>query len=107
MNATFVVLGARARPRRVCSSRRLLPRRSVVALLTVAGVSSALVGLAPLDTDGGLHTLVATPLFVAQPLALLGARRRVAAVTGAWAVGAPRSPALSRPSARSGSASPW
>ena len=34
-------------------------------------------GLAPLDQDGTLHALAATPLFLAQPLALLLLGRRV------------------------------
>ena len=76
MNATFVVVGVALAMGPVLS-RRALPPLAVV-LLVVAGVSSAGVGLAPLDTSGGLHTLVALPLFVTQPLALLllGSTRR-------------------------------
>lgn len=50
----------------------------VTALLVVSGLSSVATGLAPLDRDATLHALAATPLFVAQPLALLvlGARLR-------------------------------
>ena len=43
----------------------------VTGLLVVAGVSSYATGLAPLDQDAALHTIAATPLFVAQPLAML------------------------------------
>lgn len=73
----------------------------VTALLVVSGASSYATGLAPLDQDATLHALAATPLFVAQPLALLllGARVRedrprlakallaTGAVTAAAAVG--------------------
>lgn len=50
----------------------------VTALLVVSGLSSVVTGLAPLDRDVTLHALAATPLFVAQPVALvvLGARLR-------------------------------
>ena len=73
----------------------------VTGLLVVSGVSSYATGLAPLDQDATLHAIAATPLFVAQPLALLllGARLReerprlakvllaTGAVTAAAAVG--------------------
>lgn len=54
---------------------------AAAALLVVAGVSTAAVGLVPLDVDRPLHLLVATPLFPAQNLAvlLLGMR-----LVGAW-----------------------
>jgi hypothetical membrane protein len=42
----------------------------VTCLLVVSGASSYAVGLAPLDQDASLHAMAATPLFVAQPLAL-------------------------------------
>lgn len=50
----------------------------VTGLLVVSGASSYATGMAPLDQDPALHALAATPLFVAQPLALLllGARVR-------------------------------
>lgn len=81
----------------------LLRRYAVVAgLLVVAGVSTAAVGVVPLDVDEALHHVVATPLFPAQNLAvlLLGARlggpwRRVlvgagiAGLAGSLAVVAP------------------
>ena len=73
----------------------------VTGLLVVSGVSSYATGLAPLDQDATLHAIAATPLFVAQPLALvlLGVRLRedrpglarvllaTGAVTAAAAVG--------------------
>jgi hypothetical membrane protein len=80
MNVTFVVIGtllalggllvAPALTRRTTSGVRWA---ALVAagLLTVAGISSAAVGLVPLDVDPELHTMVAAPLFVAQPVALL------------------------------------
>lgn len=43
----------------------------VTGLLVISGISSYATGLAPLDEDAAFHTLAATPLFVAQPLALL------------------------------------
>lgn len=43
----------------------------VTGLLVVSGVSSYATGLAPLDQDAALHAMAATPLFVAQPVALL------------------------------------
>ncbi|MCW2814897.1 MAG: hypothetical protein JWN84_2352 [Nocardioides sp.] len=56
--------------------------RVATALLVVAGLSSAAVGLAPVDQDAALHTLAATPLFVAQPLALLALARVLRARRG-------------------------
>lgn len=98
MNTSFVVFGVML----ALGALLLAPRtgRLATVLLVVAGASSVGVGLAPVDQDATLHTLVATPLFVLQPLALLvlarafRARRAVAvglllaaAVTGAAAVG--------------------
>jgi hypothetical membrane protein len=50
----------------------------VTGLLVVSGVSSYATGMAPLDVDRIKHSKAATPLFVAQPiaLALLGHRLR-------------------------------
>lgn len=76
MNATFVATGLLL----ALGAVLLAPRIGgvVTVLLAVAGLSSAAVGLAPVDQDAGLHFLVAAPLFVAQPLALcvLGVRVR-------------------------------
>ena len=65
----------------------------VAVLLVISGLSSVATGLAPLDQDATLHTIAATPLFLAQPAALIvlgvQARRsrpawaRVLLVTGA------------------------
>lgn len=83
MNASFVVIGALltlggalAAPyvvRRAATSGRAARGAAGAAmlLLVVAGASSVAVGLVPLDVDVDLHALVATPVFVVQPLALL------------------------------------
>lgn len=69
MNAAFVVFGV------LLAAGALLLRRPfgpwAAGLLVVSGLSSVATGLAPLDQDAGLHTLAATPLFVAQPVALV------------------------------------
>ncbi|MDO9455359.1 DUF998 domain-containing protein [Nocardioides sp.] len=69
MNGSFVGFGILL----ALGALLLAPRigRLSTVLLVVAGVSSVAVGLAPVDQDAGLHTLAATPLFVAQPIALL------------------------------------
>lgn len=72
MNATFLVIGlALALGGGLLWTLRDRAPRAAAVLLLVAGLSSAAVGLVPLDVDGELHSLVATPLFVTQPLALL------------------------------------
>lgn len=69
MNASFVGFGM------LLAVGALLLRRTfgpwVTALLVVSGLSSVATGLAPLDQDATLHGLAATPLFVAQPVALI------------------------------------
>ena len=76
MNASFVGFGVLLAGGAVLMARPLGPW--VSGLLVVSGLSSVATGLAPLDQDTTLHAIVATPLFVAQPiaLALLGARLR-------------------------------
>jgi hypothetical membrane protein len=49
----------------------------VTGLLVVSGVSSYATGLAPLDQDATLHAIAATPLFLLQPLALMGLGHRI------------------------------
>ena len=49
----------------------------VTGLLVVSGVSSYATGLAPLDQDATLHAIAATPLFLGQPLALMGLGHRI------------------------------
>ncbi|WP_147212928.1 DUF998 domain-containing protein, partial [Nocardioides szechwanensis] len=99
MNGSFVGFGMLLAGGAALLSRPLGPW--VTGLLVVSGLSSVATGLAPLDQDVTLHALAATPLFVAQPIALivLGARLRddqprlaralltTGAVTGAAAVG--------------------
>lgn len=77
MNAAFVVIGVLLSLGAVLAARAVVrgPRPVLagagMGLLVVAGLSSAAVGLVPLDVDGGLHALVATPVFLTQPAALL------------------------------------
>ncbi|MDR7253232.1 putative membrane protein [Nocardioides sp. BE266] len=99
MNGSFVGYGVMLAGGALLLARPLGPW--VTGLLVVSGVSSVATGLAPLDQDTTLHALAATPLFVAQPVALLllGARLRedrpwlaktllaTGAVTAAAAVG--------------------
>ncbi|NYE36465.1 putative membrane protein [Nocardioides cavernae] len=76
MNGSFMAYGVALAGGALLLARPLGPW--VTALLVVSGASSFATGLAPLDQDATLHALAATPLFVAQPLALvlLGARVR-------------------------------
>lgn len=76
MNGSFIVFGVLLAAGALLLSRPL--GRWVTGLLVVSGLSSVATGLAPLDQDVALHALAATPLFVAQPAALLvlGARLR-------------------------------
>lgn len=99
MNGGFIGYGVALAGGALLLARPLGPW--VTGLLVVSGASSCATGLAPLDQDPTLHALAATPLFVAQPLALLllGARVRAeqprlaralvttGAVTAAAAVG--------------------
>lgn len=75
MNGAFVVYGIALAGGALLLARSLGPW--VTALLVVSGLSSYATGLAPLDQHAALHALAATPLFVAQPLALLLLGRRV------------------------------
>ena len=78
MNGTFIGVGLLLAGGAALLARPLGP--GVAGLLVVSGVSSVATGLAPLDQDATLHALAATPLFVAQPIALvlLGMRLREA-----------------------------
>lgn len=74
MNGAFVVIGAFLALGAVLVTQDLAGRRSTwiaSLLLVVSGVSSLAVGLAPLDSQPEAHTLVAFPVFVAQPIALV------------------------------------
>lgn len=76
MNGSFIGFGSLLAVGSVLLSRSLGPW--VTGLLVVSGLSSVATGLAPLDQDATLHAIAATPLFVAQPIALivLGVRLR-------------------------------
>lgn len=84
MNGSFVVFGVLMAGGAVLLTRSLGPWAT--GLLVVSGVSSVATGFAPLDQNAALHALAATPLFVAQPLALLviGARLRTERSRLAW-----------------------
>lgn len=86
MNGSFMAFGGLLAGGAVLLSRPLGPW--VTGLLVVSGLSSVATGLAPLDQDATLHTIAATPLFVAQPIALmvLGARLRTEQPRLAWAL---------------------
>ena len=76
MNGSFMVFGTLLAGGALLLARPL--GRPAAGLLVVSGLSSFATGLAPLDQDATLHAVAATPLFVAQPIALLllGARTR-------------------------------
>lgn len=76
MNGSFMTFGVLLAGGAVLLARPLGPW--VTGLLVVSGLSSVATGLAPLDQDAALHAIAASPLFVAQPIALvvLGARLR-------------------------------
>ena len=69
MNGSFMAFGVLMAGGALLLARPLGPW--VTGLLVVSGASSFATGLAPLDQDATLHALAATPLFVAQPVALL------------------------------------
>lgn len=75
MNGSFIGYGALLAGGALLSTRTMGPLAT--SLLVVSGVSSMATGLAPLDQDATLHALAATPLFVAQPLALLALGHRL------------------------------
>ncbi|PKH42114.1 Protein of unknown function [Nocardioides alpinus] len=69
MNGSFMAYGVLLAGGALLLAKPLGPW--VTGLLVVSGVSSYATGLAPLDQDATLHAMAATPLFVAQPVALL------------------------------------
>jgi hypothetical membrane protein len=69
MNGAFMGYGVALAGGAILMARPLGPW--VTGLLVVSGASSYATGLAPLDQDATLHAMAATPLFVAQPLALM------------------------------------
>lgn len=95
MNVVFVVFGVLQALGALMLLRQPAWRYRLVGLLwSVAGLFSILVGLLPVDGHPVAHTLVALPVFVAQPLAILlhsrlmpaGATRRVGLLLGVVAV---------------------
>lgn len=86
MNGSFVGFGTLLAGGALLLARPLGPW--VTGLLVVSGLSSVATGLAPLDQDATLHAMVATPLFVAQPIALvlLGVRFRKEQPRLGWAL---------------------
>ena len=76
MNGSFIGYGALLAAGALLMAKPFGPWAS--GLLVVSGLSSIATGLAPLDQDATRHALAATPLFVAQPVALvaLGLRLR-------------------------------
>lgn len=69
MNGSFIGFGLLLAGGALLLARSLGPW--VTGLLVVSGLSSVATGLAPLDQDATLHAMAATPLFVAQPVALV------------------------------------
>lgn len=72
MNLAFVVFGALQALGAIMLLRHPAGRHRLVgSLWAVAGVFSILVGLLPVDEHPTAHTLVALPVFLAQPLAIV------------------------------------
>lgn len=95
MNLAFIAFGALQAVGAIPLVRDRARRPRVVGWLwVVAGVFSVGVGLAPVDVHPTLHSLVALPVFLAQPLALLlharwltkGRLRAVGTVLGVGAI---------------------
>lgn len=86
MNGSLVGFGVLLVAGAVLLARSLGPL--VTGLLVISGLSSVATGLAPLDQDATLHAIAATPLFVAQPVALimLGSQSRKNRPRRAWAL---------------------
>lgn len=74
MNVAFIWFGLTLLLGALLLGRRVLPGpagRAAVVLWCVSGLGSIAVGLTPVNENGTLHGLVAVPIFLAQPLALL------------------------------------
>ena len=74
MNVAFVWFGCTLIVGAVLLGRRVLPGRAGTAAVVawcVSGLGSIGVGLFPVNEDAAAHGLVALPIFVAQPLAVL------------------------------------
>jgi len=68
MNAAFIGFGVLLVVGSLLLTHNLGPW--VAGLLVISGLSSIATGLAPLDQNTALHSLFATPLFIAQPASL-------------------------------------
>ncbi|MEO7061796.1 MAG: DUF998 domain-containing protein [Lapillicoccus sp.] len=82
LNAGFVIFGLLRAVGALLLRDQLAPSRrriTAVALWVGSGVFSAAVGIAPVDTQPTVHGLVAAPLFVLQPLAVVAT-----ALAGGW-----------------------
>lgn len=75
MNGSFVAFGLLLAGSAVALSRRLGPWAT--GLLVVSGLSSVATVLTPQDQHATAHAIAATPLFVAQPAALVALAFRV------------------------------
>ena len=74
MNIGFIWFGATLALGALLLGSRTLPGRmgaSAVAVWCVSGLGSIGVGFVPVNENGDLHGLVALPIFLAQPVALL------------------------------------
>ncbi|KRC64003.1 hypothetical protein ASE12_04050 [Aeromicrobium sp. Root236] len=74
MNAGFVWFGITLALGALLLGSRVLPGRTgaaAVLVWCVSGLGSVGVGLVPVNEHGALHGLVALPVFLAQPTALL------------------------------------
>ncbi len=74
MNVGFIWFGVTLALGALLLGARILPGRvgtAAVAMWCVSGLGSVAVGLVPVNENGGLHGLVALPVFLAQPTALL------------------------------------
>jgi len=74
MNVGFVWFGVTLAVGALLLGPRILPGTTggaAVAVWCVSGLASIGVGLVPVNENGGLHGLVALPVFLAQPTALL------------------------------------
>ncbi len=74
MNVAFIWFGVTLALGALLLGARILPGRvgtAAVVMWCVSGLGSVGVGLVPVNEHGGLHGLVALPVFLAQPTALL------------------------------------
>lgn len=75
MNGSFVIFGLLLAGSAVALTRRIGPWAT--GLLVVSGLSSIATGLTPQDQGATAHAIAATPLFIAQPAALVALAVRI------------------------------